>query len=240
MPQSLSREGAKLTNDTGRPGRSAPLLVDAASWPIEPGSLAILTGVGIADRMVAAHFGVDASDVQSLRERYRLKARQTIADTPLGPMAEDLHADLHRLAERLGAASNYIEALRAKAGGTPGDGDLSGLIAKAARQLDDAIHQFQTLRQQIFAERRQTAQNGPVAGVPSTGGGMTAAVVFGPHDDPGRPTAARLRDQAAHCRHLADQAVSMEIASELEKLADDYDRDAGRLELAVTSERKAM
>ncbi|HTY67269.1 MAG TPA: hypothetical protein VMH36_11500 [Alphaproteobacteria bacterium] len=43
-------------------------------------------------------------------------------------------------------------------------------------------------------------------------------------------TAARLHERAAHCRDLARHAVSEGVATELESIADDYDRDAERLE----------
>jgi hypothetical protein len=43
-------------------------------------------------------------------------------------------------------------------------------------------------------------------------------------------TAARLHARAAHCRDLARHAVSEGIAAELESIAEDYDRDAERLE----------
>jgi len=43
-------------------------------------------------------------------------------------------------------------------------------------------------------------------------------------------TAARLHERAAHCRDLARKALSAGIAAELQSIADDYDRDAERLE----------
>lgn len=45
-----------------------------------------------------------------------------------------------------------------------------------------------------------------------------------------RITVARLRQRAAHCRDLAQCAVSDGIAAELQSIAEDYDRDALRLE----------
>ncbi len=43
-------------------------------------------------------------------------------------------------------------------------------------------------------------------------------------------TASRLHERAAHCRDLARNALSTGIAAELQSIADDYDRDAERLE----------
>ena len=43
-------------------------------------------------------------------------------------------------------------------------------------------------------------------------------------------TAARLHERAAQCRDMARKTVSTGIASELRSIADDYDRDAERLE----------
>lgn len=40
----------------------------------------------------------------------------------------------------------------------------------------------------------------------------------------------RLRERAAHCRRLASAALSVEIASELDKLAEDYDQEAAQLD----------
>ena len=43
--------------------------------------------------------------------------------------------------------------------------------------------------------------------------------------------AARLRERAAHCRKLADDAVSYGIARELESIAREYEQGADKLEL---------
>lgn len=43
--------------------------------------------------------------------------------------------------------------------------------------------------------------------------------------------AARLRDKAARCRKLADDAISSGIARELESIAREYDHGADKLEL---------
>ncbi len=48
--------------------------------------------------------------------------------------------------------------------------------------------------------------------------------------DLARVTANRLRERATHCRELALDAQSAGIAAELYLMADDYDRDALRLE----------
>lgn len=42
---------------------------------------------------------------------------------------------------------------------------------------------------------------------------------------------ARLRERAAHCRKLADDALSYGIARELEAIAREYDHGADKLEL---------
>lgn len=51
-----------------------------------------------------------------------------------------------------------------------------------------------------------------------------------------RASAARLGELAAKCRQFARESASHGIASELERLATDYDRDAARL-LAVETDR---
>ena len=45
--------------------------------------------------------------------------------------------------------------------------------------------------------------------------------------------AARLRERAAYCRKLADDAVSHGIARELESIAREYEQGADRLELRL-------
>ncbi len=55
-------------------------------------------------------------------------------------------------------------------------------------------------------------------------------------NDNGTMGTARLRQKAAQCRQLAQQALSDGIAIELGKLADDYDANAAELE-AFDSER---
>jgi hypothetical protein len=46
----------------------------------------------------------------------------------------------------------------------------------------------------------------------------------------GTMSIARLRKSAERCRRLAELALIHDIASELERLAQDYDEDAARLE----------
>ena len=53
--------------------RRDPLLVEAASWPIEPASLAALIGIGMSDRQIAAYFSVAVADVWTLRDRFGLR-----------------------------------------------------------------------------------------------------------------------------------------------------------------------
>ena len=43
--------------------------------------------------------------------------------------------------------------------------------------------------------------------------------------------AARLRERAAHCRRMAGDALSLEIARELESIAREYETGADKLEL---------
>jgi hypothetical protein len=50
-----------------------PLFVEAATWPIEPASLAALIGVGLTDRQIAAYFTVGVAEVEALRERFGLR-----------------------------------------------------------------------------------------------------------------------------------------------------------------------
>jgi len=67
-------------HDSERPRRTyatstgrEPLFVEAASWPIEPASLAALIGVGMTDRQIARYFAVGVTDVRTLRERLGLQ-----------------------------------------------------------------------------------------------------------------------------------------------------------------------
>ena len=53
-------------------------------------------------------------------------------------------------------------------------------------------------------------------------------------------TMLRLQKNAERCRSLARQANCDGIAKELEKLAQDYDRDASRLEVMAPDLRAAL
>jgi len=44
-------------------------------------------------------------------------------------------------------------------------------------------------------------------------------------------TAARLRMRAAHCRAMVERAISCDVADELAAMAEDFEREAARLEL---------
>ena len=53
-------------------------------------------------------------------------------------------------------------------------------------------------------------------------------------------TILRLRERAATCRRLARYATSCAIATELEKLAQDYDTDVSRLEILAPELARAF
>jgi hypothetical protein len=60
------------------------------------------------------------------------------------------------------------------------------------------------------------------------------------HDKNGMLSIARLRERAAECRQFARRALSDGIASELERLAHDYDRDAARLDALGPDSLKSL
>lgn len=53
-------------------------------------------------------------------------------------------------------------------------------------------------------------------------------------------TMLRLQENAERCRRMARQATCDGIARELEKLAQDYDKDASRLEVMAPDLRAAL
>ena len=70
----MSGDGLERSRSVDRAsGQREPLLVEAASWPIEPASLAALIGIGMSDRQIAAYFSVAVADVGALRERFGLR-----------------------------------------------------------------------------------------------------------------------------------------------------------------------
>jgi hypothetical protein len=64
--------------------------------------------------------------------------------------AEAIQMCLHSLAERLEAASNFIEAIRARGHELPAlDTGRATHLEKAARQLDLAVQEFRQLRDRL-------------------------------------------------------------------------------------------